>query len=237
VFIETGQHCFTIGAWFAFALPTLLTLSDVKRKTKLKISGDSQMTHINSFKLTTIAAMFFAFAGVVVAQGPVIGSTTTTSELSMTANVETALQLNISTGSGGATVNGSAATGLFSVNFGNVNALGAGSAAPGVTVVTNGSGALYKTPVNLTPVFSGFTTETALIEVEQDAGGDTGMAREGNSSIGFGSTVSTSTPAAVASGLESDTPIERWVGMYVSKSEAGGAKTATLIYTITVQND
>lgn len=186
-------------------------------------------------RLAFLLAVLIAFGSAAYAQGPAVGASSTTSELEMSATVQTAVQLNISTGAGGATVSGSNATGLFSLNFGNVNGLGLGTPGAGVTVVTDGSGALYKTPINLTPVYSGFTTETATIEVEQDAAGDTALAREGNSSISAASTVSTSTPASVASGAASGSAIQRYVGMYVSRGEAAGAKSATLIYTITVE--
>jgi hypothetical protein len=192
------------------------------------------MTLLNSLRLAVFSTLVLAFAGIAAAQGPVIGSTTT-SELEMTATVQTAVLLNLSTGSGGATVSGNSLTGLFSVNFGNINGLGLGTPAAGVTVVADGSGALYKTPINLTPVYAGFVTETATITVEQSAGGDTALAREGNSSISAGSTVSTTTPAAVASGAASGTAFERWVGMYAARTEAAGAKSATLIYTITIE--
>jgi hypothetical protein len=193
------------------------------------------MTFRFPLRFGVLLATLFAFGGAAYAQGPAINGSSTTSELEMSATVQTAVQLNISTGAGGATVSGSNSTGLFSVSFGNVNGLGLGTPAAGVTVVANGSGALYKTPINLTPIYSGFTTETATIEVEQDAAGDTALAREGNSSISSASTVSTSTPASVASGGASGSAIERYVGMYVSRSEAAGAKSATLIYTITVE--
>ena len=193
------------------------------------------MTFRFPLRFGVLLAALFAFGGAAYAQGPAINGSSTTSELEMSATVQTAVQLNISTGAGGATVSGSNSTGLFSVSFGNVNGLGLGTPAAGVSVVANGSGALYKTPINLTPIYSGFTTETATIEVEQDAGGDTALAREGSSSISSASTVSTSTPASVASGGASGSAIERYVGMYVSRSEAAGAKSATLIYTITVE--
>lgn len=193
------------------------------------------MTLLNSLRPAVLSLLVLAFAGIAAAQGPVVDAGTTTSELEMTATVQTAVQLNLSTGSGGATVSGSNSTGLFSVSFGNINGLGLGSPAAGVTVVADASGALYKTPINLTPVYSGFTTEAATITVEQDAGGDTAMAREGNSSISVGSTVSTTTPAPVATGAASGTAFERWVGMYAARTEAAGAKSATLIYTITIE--
>jgi hypothetical protein len=46
-----------------------------------------------------------------------------------------AVQLNISIGAGGATVSGSNATGPFSISFGDVNGLGLGTPAAGVSVV------------------------------------------------------------------------------------------------------
>lgn len=193
------------------------------------------MNFRSPLRFAFLLAAFFALGVAAHAQGPVLGATTTTSELEMSATVQTAVQLNISTGAGGATVSGSNATGLFSVSFGNVNGLGLGTPAAGVSVVADASGALYKSPINLTPLYSGFTTETATIEVEQDAAGDTQVAREGNSSISASSTVSTSTPASVASGRASGAAVERYVGVYVSRSEAAGAKSATLIYTITVE--
>jgi hypothetical protein len=193
------------------------------------------MTLTNILRFAVFSTIISACAGIAVAQGPVVDASTTTSELEMSATVQTAVQLNISTGAGGASVSGSNATGLFSVNFGNVNGLGLGTPAAGISVVADPSGALYKTPINVTPIYSGFATETATLEVQQDAAGDVALTREGTSSISAGSTVSTSTPAPVASGVESAVAIERFVGMYVSRSEAAGAKTATLIYTITVE--
>jgi hypothetical protein len=191
----------------------------------------------NLLRLAAFPVIISACAAIAVAQGPTSNSATTTSELEMTANVQTAVQLNISQGTGGATVNGSNATGLYSVDFGNVNGLGLGSPASGVTVVADSTGALYKTPINLTPVYSGFTTETATISVEQDPSGDTQLAREGSSSISPSSTVSDSTPATVATGGASGTAIERFVGLYVSRTEPAGAKSATLIYTVTVEDN
>lgn len=192
------------------------------------------MTFRSPLSLALLLAALFAFCGSAYAQGPVTNASSTSSELELTATVQTAVQLNISTILGGATVSGSTSTGLFAINFGNVNGLGVGSVASGVTVVADPSGALYKTPINLSPVYSGFTDETASIEVEQDAAGDTQVAREGNSSISASSTVSTSTPASVATGKASGSSVERYVGIYVARAEAAGAKSATLIYTVTV---
>lgn len=181
-----------------------------------------------------VVAALCVFAGTAAAQGPVFDNDTTTSNLEMTATVQTAVQLNISTGAGGASVSGSTSTGLFSIAFGNVNGLGLGTPAAGVSVTVDASGALYKTPINLTPVYSGFTTETADITVEAGASGNEDLAREGSSSISSSSTVS-GTPATAVSNAASGSSNERYVGFYIPRTEATGAKTATLIYTITVQ--
>ncbi len=179
-------------------------------------------------------AALCVFAGTAAAQGPVADNDTTTSNLEMTATVQTAVQLNISTGAGGATVSGNSSTGLFSIAFGNVNGLGLGTPTAGVSVVVDSSGALYKTPINLTPVYSGFDTETADITVEAGTSGDEGLAREGSSAITSSSTVS-ATPVSVISNAASGSNNERFVGFYIPRTEVAGAKTATLIYTITVQ--
>ena len=181
-----------------------------------------------------VVAALVAFAGTAAAQGPVIDNNTTTSNLEMTATVQTAVQLNLSTGAGGATVSGSTSTGLFSIAFGNVNGLGLGTPTAGVTVTVDSSGALYKTPINLTPIYSGFDTETADVTVEAGASGDEDLAREGSSSISSSSTVS-ATPVSVISNAASGSNNERYVGFYIPRTEVTGAKTATLIYTITVQ--
>jgi hypothetical protein len=82
------------------------------------------MTFRSPLRFAVLLAALFAFGGAAYAQGPAINGSGTTSELEMSATVQTAVQLNISTGAGGATVSGSNSTGLFSVSFGNVNGLG-----------------------------------------------------------------------------------------------------------------
>jgi hypothetical protein len=188
----------------------------------------------NFLRYSFVLAVLSVFAGTAAAQGPVVDNNTTTSNLEMTATVQTAVQLNISTGAGGATVSGSNSTGLFSIAFGNVNGLGLGTPTSGVTVTADSSGALYKTPINLIPVYSGFDTETADVTVEAGTSGDEALAREGSSSISSSSTVS-ATPAVAFSNAASGSSNERYVGFYIPRTEVAGAKTATLIYTLTVQ--
>jgi hypothetical protein len=177
-----------------------------------------------------LATMLFACVGTAAAQGPVVADNNTTSELTMGATVRTAVRLELTQGSGALGLTANHATGICSLAFGNVNGLGLGTPAGGFTVDADAAGALYKTPISLTPIFSGFTTEDATIEVEQDATGDTSVAREGTSGISSSSTVSTTIPASVTAAGASGTLIERFVGIHAARTEAAGAVSVKLIY-------
>jgi hypothetical protein len=185
---------------------------------------------IKTFRFSSLLLALCAFAGTAAAQSG------TAPQLEMTATVQTAMQLNISTGDSGAEVVDGGG-GAFSIAFVNVNGLGLGSPAAGINVVVNGSGALYKTPINLTPIFSGYTTERANVSVLAGTSGDEDLAREGNGSISSSSTVSGVTPAPVVVQANSGSNNERWIGFFIPRTEAAGAKTATLIYTLTVEDD
>lgn len=192
------------------------------------------MNFKSAFRIAGIAGALFIFGGAVNAQGPGPSTTgATSSELAMSALVENSVQLNI-TANGGLAVTGTDASGLYAVDFGNVNALGTGTAAAGVTVLVSANGALYSTPVTLTPVYTGFTTETATIEVTQDAAGDQ-IAREGNGVITEASIVDNVIPTPVAAGIASNAPVNRSVGVFIALAETTGVKTATLIYTVTME--
>ncbi len=182
-------------------------------------------------QFTATALLLGLFSVFASAQGPVSNSNTTTSNLEMTAAVETSVQLNISTAAAGATVTGSNSTGLFSVAFGNVNGLGLGAPTTGVAVAVDGTGATYSTPINLTPVYSGFTTETADVTVEEGASANQGIAREGAAA---NSMSAVTTPVAAFSNAASESNNTRYVGFRIARTEAAGGKVATLIYEVTV---
>lgn len=190
------------------------------------------MTFTNSLRFAVSLVVLFVSAGIAAAQGPVIDANSTTSELEMSANVQTSVQLNIST-NGGAAVTGDEATGLFLIDLGDVNGLGMGTPASGVSVAVDATGATYSTPINLTPVYSGFTTESADVTVEAGGSADQAIAREGGSAV----TMSAVTTAVSAfSNAASDSLNTRYVGFRIARTEAAGAKEATLIYTVTVQD-
>lgn len=191
-----------------------------------------------SYAMALVA--MFAFAGTAAAQGTVYDSGTTFSNLAMSATVQTALNLEISTNAAGAAVTGTPGSGAFGINLGNVNGLGLGTPSTNVTKAAVSGGFLYTTPITLTASYSGFAPETATVSVHQpaaDGARAVAMAREGaTASIEAGTLAATATAfnAAVTNGQV----ITRYVGVKVSNANAGiyqaGAVTMNLIYTISV---
>lgn len=203
------------------------------------------MTFCSTTRLLALLAALFTFAGIAAAQGPVANSSSTTSNLAVSANFQTALQLDISQAVGGVTVGGSAGT--YTLEFGNVNGLGIGSPAANVTKAAASGGYLYTTPIELTPAFSGFSVATASITVEQDASDDAGSQaaiREGSSASIASSTVALSGSSATpfTTSATNGTAITRYLGIYVpnnnnSTAANAGARSINLIYTISVVED
>lgn len=187
----------------------------------------------HSLRLAVLSTFLLALTGIAMAQGPAIG-TSTTSNLNLTTTVETAVQLNISTNTTltGATVTGSNSTGVFALSFGNVNGLGLGTPTAGISVVADGTGATYFTPITLTPVYSGFATaEKADVTVEAGDGDNQSIVLEGSTE---NSLSSVSDPAPVITNADSGSSNTRYVGFRIARTEEAGAKAATLIYTVTV---
>jgi hypothetical protein len=172
--------------------------------------------------------------------GPQLNNISSSSQLNLSANAETALQIDISgTGVTGAT--GNSSTGVFSLNFGNVNGLGLGTPSTGVTVAVQAGGALYTAPVTLTPRYSGFTTSSSSVSVVLDsAAGNT----SGNAGTREGATAATVVapssliPNVFTTTASNGTAINRNVGMFVSNANGGGAvngaMNSRLVYQITV---
>lgn len=187
---------------------------------------------IKNLRYSFILLALFAFAGTAAAQGPVVNATTTSANLAMAATVQTAVQLTITQGTGGAVLGGSNATGLLTLNFGNVNGLGVGNTqTANVSVATDATGATYTTPINLTPLYSGFTTETADVTVEAGGSANQTMAREGGT---LGTIASVTTAVTALSDVASGSNNERIVGFRILRTDTIGAKAATFIYTITI---
>ena len=181
------------------------------------------------------------------AQGPSITSPST-SNLTISATAQSALQIDIATDVGGATVTGAVgenSTGVFSVSFGNVNGLGIGSPTSGVSITSrDSSGTLYTSPIKLTPYFSGFTSTTATVKVYQDASTSSNSqsaAREGSAPGSVAAVPTTALTAnTVTSTAASGTDITRYVGLFVSNANGGSSVTGALapkvIYEVSVAN-
>lgn len=189
-----------------------------------------------------ILGALFLFAGNASAQtGSCTNCTSVSSNLTLSATVQTAIQLTIATGSGGATVT-DGGSGAYTVSFGNVNGLGVGTLGSGVAVSTSGSGATYTTPISVTPSFSGFSDTTATVKVYQDSttsAASQSAAREGGAA-GTVASVPTSSGSAttVTSSASSASAITRYVGVFVSNANGGSAVSGSLapkfIYQVSV---
>jgi len=155
------------------------------------------------------------------------------------------LQVDVSTAPGGATVNGQTgllSTGVFDVNFGNVNGLGIGSRPAGVSITKGASGTFYSTPILITPSWTCLITcPTGTITLWLDAaqGTSAGRAavREG-SSPGSASPVNATPPKTITTAASSGVPITRYVGFFVSNTNGAGrvsgAMTARVVYQISI---
>jgi hypothetical protein len=189
--------------------------------------------------LVLIAAVF-AFAGMASAQGPVIDTAVTTSNLEMTATFQTALQLNISSATAGSTVTPGLA-GIYAMDFGNVNGLGLGTPGSNVTKTAVSGGQMYTTPITLTPSFSGFAGATATITVGQDASDDAASlsaAREGAAAATVAVLPLVASARTVTAIAANGTGFDRYIGVFVANGNGGvnvaGGRSMNLVYTITV---
>lgn len=195
---------------------------------------------------SSVILALFVFAGTAAAQnvGNVMGSGSTTSTLTMTATVQTALNLEISKHAAGAAVGGTEGSGVYDLDFGNVNGLGLGTPADDVTATAVTGGVLYTTPIVLTATYSGFAGEAASIKVHQpaaDGAAAVDMAREGASASILSGTLPASAATATAfnSAVTNGQSIDRYVGVLVRNANAGatdeaGTRTMHLVYTISV---
>lgn len=154
-------------------------------------------------------------------------------------SVVTALQLTLSSATGGVTINPAAD---YSLDFGTVDGLGVAVSA-GLTVVPTGSGVIYSTPYVLNPAFSNFTSTTGTIK----AAVSTNFAhpavlslQTANAAAGPYSPISTTlaSPTVLATSVASRAVITSYLGLQVSAVNGGtafnGTDSATLTFTLTV---
>ncbi len=173
-------------------------------------------------------------------KGP--AATASSSQINLRANTQKAIQIDILSSASGAAVTGTtgpSSTGVFSLDFGQVDGLGLSSGAAGVTVTVSPTGALYSTPIILVPKFSGFATTNGSVSVSLDftAGNLRGQlaTREGASTAAMASVLA---PATITTAATNGTPITRYVGLFISNANGPFAVTgplsSRLIYQVTV---
>lgn len=181
------------------------------------------MKKIKFFSQFTVAAFLLGLCSVFASAQ----ATSDTNALTMSANVQSSMKLNIAN-NGGVAFTG--ADEAWAVNLGNVSGLGLGTAAAGVTKAAVSGGYNYSTAINVTPVYSGFGASTATVEVTS-TGADEAIALEGTSTTGTGLSPSAAIVSATAA---SDVALPRVVGFYIAQNEINGGKIATLTYTVTI---
>jgi hypothetical protein len=161
------------------------------------------------------------------------------------AQVVVRLQVDVSTAPGGATVNGQTgllSTGVFDVNFGNVNGLGIGSRPAGVSISKGASGTLYSTPILITPSWTCVVscptgTITLWLDAAQGTSAGRNAVREG-SSPSSATPVNASPPKTITTAASTGVPITRYVALFVSNANGAGsvsgAMTVRLVYQISI---
>lgn len=194
------------------------------------------MSLTNSVRSALAVMALLVVAGSASAQidlGPQRGGLTSSSQLNLTGNILSAIQIDISTASGGATVvggTGSSSTGIFSVDFGNLNGLNLGSSATGVTATEQSGGVLYSSPIKLTPRFSGLLSNNASVAVYVDALATNipglAAAREGANTGSMGS-LSPVLPNIFTTTANNGVPITRYVGLFVGGLSGTGVLSGT----------
>ena len=182
-------------------------------------------------------------------------SNTVSPTLQISATIQSAVQLTLSTGTAAVTHCAVTAPGAgtdYAMSFGTVDALAINNGAcnkfaPTTPGVTN---AVYWSDYNLTPVFTSQAASTnasitAKVTTDFAAPHDLTVVRDSANSATVPASaasftaVSTATPDTIASTVASGTALTRFIGVSVSPVNATGipatAQTATVTFTLTVQ--
>ncbi|MBZ5504612.1 MAG: hypothetical protein LAO78_03895 [Acidobacteriia bacterium] len=204
--------------------------------------------------LTIFALGMMAFSTAAFAGTTATNTNTVSPTLQISATIQSAVQLTLSTGTAAVThcaVTAGAGTD-YAMDFGTVDALGINNGscnkfAPATPGVSN---AIYWSDYNLTPVFtsqaaSSNASITAKVTTDFAAPNNILVVRDSaNSSTVPASAaaftaLSTGTPDIIAGPVVSGTALTRFIGVAVTPSNAAGvltgAQSATVTFTLTVQ--
>jgi len=159
--------------------------------------------------------------------------------------VQSAVQLTVGSAAGGLTIGNAGGPLLdpFTMNFGNVNALGIGPSA-GLTTVAQAGGIIYSTPYHVLPVFTDMSQTSATVKACVSTTFThpviLSLKDSATGSIGSFSNISTNCGAATSltSSAGDRSTVARYLGLFVSNVNGATAFTgldnAILTYTLTV---
>src|SRR5262245_51328655 len=201
--------------------------------------------------LTVLMAMStVAFAGTQATNTNTVAPT-----LQISANVQKAIRLTLSTGTAVATphctVTATGGTPDYTMNFGTVDALAINAPSCGsvfAPAVPGADSAIYWSDYNLTPVFTGQSTTNNTITAKVTTNftaADISVVRDSANSntvpttAGQFTAVSTGTPDTIVTNAANGTAVTRFIGVAVAPTNGAGtltgAQTATVTFTLTVQ--
>ena len=159
--------------------------------------------------------------------------------------VQSAVQLTVGSAAGGLTIGNAGGPLLdpFTMNFGNVNALGIGPSA-GLTTVAQAGGIIYSTTYHVLPVFTDMSQTSATVKACVSTTFThpviLSLKDSATGSIGSFSNISTNCGAATSltSSAGDRSTVARYLGLFVSNVNGATAFTgldnAILTYTLTV---
>ena len=205
-------------------------------------------------KYFTIMMAVLVAAPMAVAGTQNTNTNTVSPTLQVTANVQKAIRLTLTTGTAAVTHCAVTATGGspdYTMNFGTVDALGinAGNCnrfAPATPGVSN---AIYWSDYNLTPVFTGqsVTTSTITAQVTTDFGAphnvfvvrDAANSNAVPANAAAFTAMGTGSADTIATNPTSGTAVTRYIGVAVTPTNGAtvltGSQSATVTFTLTVQ--
>ena len=204
-------------------------------------------------RFTIFALGMMALSTAAFAATTAVNTNTVSPTLQISATIQSAVQLTLSTGTAAVTHCPVTATGGapdFTMDFGTVDALGinkgnCGNFAPTTPGVDN---AVYWSDYNLNPVFTSQTvtanTITAQVTTDFGAPNNIQVVRDSanSSTVPTGAAsftpVSTATTDTIVSNAKSGVAETRFIGVFVKPTNGAGtqgAKSATVTFTLTVQ--
>jgi hypothetical protein len=205
-------------------------------------------------KLLVIVAGLLLLASTAFAGTQATNTNTVAPTLQISANVQSAIRLTLSTGTAATphcTITPTGGTPDYTVSFGTVDALAINAPTCGsvfAPAVPGTDSAIYWSDYNLTPVFAGqaATTNTITAKVTTNfTAADIAVVRDSANSATVPTAatqftpVGTATADTIATNAANGTAITRFIGVAVSPTNGAGtltgAQTAVVTFTLTVQ--